>query len=79
MNFTTFDQASPPESGWYWVKWEKDYKPIKVWLQKVPTEPQDEPPAHDVETWVWGWNPADDPESICEGISNPTQIEWSAA
>lgn len=73
---TFFRDASPTETGWYDVRWEPGDDWIRVWLNRVHDEPHDDPVEHDVERWVWGKGPTDDPESVCLDIRDPLLIEW---
>lgn len=73
-----FRDQSPPHDGNYLVRWEPGDMWIHATLKRVQDEPQDEPPSHDVERWVWYSFEGDGPESICTDITDPLGIEWRA-
>ncbi len=73
---TPFKTASPPCNGWYDVKWEDGDPWCFAWLVRVPDEPQDETPEHDVERWCCRNSPNDSSESVCLDIAEPLEIRW---
>lgn len=76
---TKFRDSSPPSDGWYWIRWTAHDNERQVWLRRfhsLEDEARDGIPDNDVERWLWGTSPFDDPESVCLDVAEPLDIEW---
>jgi hypothetical protein len=55
----------PKKTGWYWVKWEPNDNPVKIYITFSPKSnyPDDDDIGEEGFS-TWGWDEHDDPESL---------------